>query len=88
MSTMSVQDKIASGYYVNKVPYTKSTREEWRQENYRIEAEFKEDLAREFGVDTHPKAPLLWDRAWSLGHASGFSEVYNYYLDLVELIKP
>jgi len=34
------------------------------------------------------KLDRLWDIAWDMGHSSGYSEVYNYYVDLSDLIDP
>lgn len=48
--------------------------------------QFKEDLAEEFGVSSHPKKDKLYSLAWEYGHSSGLMEVYNYYSELVELL--
>jgi hypothetical protein len=47
---------------------------------------FKKDLLEEFGLSDHPKKDIIFDKAWSDGHAYGFHEVYNEMIDLVELI--
>lgn len=47
---------------------------------------FKKDLLEELGVNDHPKADALFSKAWDKGHSSGYSEVYNAALDLVDLI--
>jgi len=49
--------------------------------------EFYQDLLDEFGVADSPKAAKAYSLAWGYGHSSGYSEVHNYFSDLVELIK-
>lgn len=61
--------------------------EEYRNEDARMNALFRKDLEEECGMTGHPKADLLFDKAWDLGHSSGFNEVAIYYTDLVELVK-
>lgn len=51
-----------------------------------LKVEFKKDLLKELDVTSNPKADLLFEKAWSLGHSSGFEEVYSFACDLVELI--
>lgn len=48
---------------------------------------FKEALFDNFGVKDNPKKDLCWSLAWDYGHAYGLVEVYNYFDDLVDLIK-
>jgi hypothetical protein len=56
-------------------------------ENNRLEAMFKADLLDELGLTGHPKADMLFDIAWALGHAYGFEEVFNQASDLANLLK-
>ena len=35
----------------------------------------------------HPKADLLYSKAYEMGHSAGYHEVWNIMQDLVELIK-
>jgi hypothetical protein len=51
-----------------------------------LEAEFRHDLEVEFLMVGHPKADLLYGKAYEMGHAGGMQEVANYYGDLVELV--
>jgi hypothetical protein len=51
------------------------------------EEEFIKDLFEEFGVTNNPKKELCYSIAYDIGHAYGFSEIYNKFYDLVELIK-
>lgn len=54
----------------------------------RVETEvFQAALAKEYGVVGNPKFGRAFSIAWSMGHSSGFSEVENYFSELVDLIK-
>lgn len=53
----------------------------------RIMAEFKRDLFEELGIANHPMREKLYSKAWENGHSSGFQEVYNCALNLVDLIE-
>ena len=63
-----------------------AARDEWQSEQARLEAEFREELFRDLKIADHPKRDLLFQKAWDRGHASGYAEVYNVALDLVDLI--
>lgn len=56
-------------------------------EDRRILLLFKKCIYHEFGVENNPKKDLLFEKAWELGHSGGYDEVYNYFGDLVDLIK-
>ena len=51
-----------------------------------LEDKFKADLFDDLGITDNPKANLLYAKAWEFGHSSGYSEVYSYACDLVDLI--
>ena len=51
------------------------------------EEEFKKDLFEDLGIEFNPKRDKLYSLAWEKGHSSGFSEVYNYACELVDLIQ-
>jgi hypothetical protein len=59
----------------------------YQNETTRLRNLFEDDVKKDLGIIDHPKAGLLLDKAWELGHSSGFSEVYNYASDLVDLIR-
>ena len=48
----------------------------------------KQELAYNHGLERNAKFDRAWEIAWSLGHASGFSEVRSYFDELADLIKP
>lgn len=48
---------------------------------------FKEDLFADLGISDHPLRDKLFSKAWDDGHSSGYSEVYNCALNLVDLFE-
>lgn len=52
----------------------------------RLREKFKKDLFDYLGIEDNPKRDLLFDKAWEMGHSSGFSEVVTCADDLVDLI--
>ena len=61
--------------------YDKYYREETRLYN-----KFRSDLLESLGITNHQKADRLFSLAWELGHSSGYTEVYSYACELVELL--
>lgn len=59
----------------------------WNARSAALEAEFRRDLEVEYHMVDHPKAELLYGKAWQMGHDAGLHEVANAYSDLVELVK-
>lgn len=51
-----------------------------------LEAQFQTDLEAEYGMTGHPRASLLYHKAWQRGHSGGLSEVASVYADLVDLV--
>jgi hypothetical protein len=45
------------------------------------------ELAKEYGVEGHPKLGLLYQIAWDYGHSSGYEEVEIHFAQLVPLIQ-
>jgi hypothetical protein len=84
--------------YKNKKPFpefnsslpkeeTQKVRLEYFIEENRLSDLFKEDLFKEHGVSEHPKRERCYSLAYEYGHSSGYSEVANYFNELVNLIK-
>lgn len=48
---------------------------------------FKKSLFEEYDVVNNQKAEMCFGLAWQYGHAYGYSEILNYFSDLVDLIK-
>jgi hypothetical protein len=51
------------------------------------EEKIKARLAAEHRIPRDAKFDKAWGIAWDLGHSSGFSEVEDYFHQIVELIK-
>lgn len=88
----SISEKLRSDYYRNTLPYASSKKDPavhkaYLFEDRRLVEEFKADVFKELEIVGHPKAELLWSKAWDMGHANGFSDVYYYADELVELIR-
>jgi hypothetical protein len=60
----------------------------WARESSELEALFYNDMAIKLGYNQHPKRPIFERIVYDLGHSGGYSEIYNYAIDLVELLKP
>ena len=65
----------------------KAARTAYNDRSNVLEHQFKLDLIAEFGLTNNPKAEKCFALAWNYGHSAGYSEVYNYFSELVELIK-
>lgn len=65
----------------------RAQREAYQADQARLSREFKEDLFAEEGVTGNPKAENAYRLAWDYGHSNGYECVYNYFVDLAELIK-
>ena len=61
-------------------------RMEYRNEENRLYKAFKHDLFKEYEVQDNPKKDKVFDLAWEKCHSGGYSEVENYFDDLVQLI--
>jgi hypothetical protein len=71
---------------VKKASYDRRLRE-YSEEQSRLETLFKQALFFYASVEDNPKAEKVFSIAWEKGHSSGFSEVYNEFTDIVDLIK-
>ena len=89
MNIDDLRKAVAAGKYEPKISKldTFAQRQKYRKASHEFQKDFKEALEIIFYVDGHPKADLLFQLAWEYGHSGGYSEVLNYYIDLVELIK-
>ncbi len=87
----TVYVKANRGDYNSKLPYESYkvnpiANEAYREDQARLNKQFRLDLEVEHGVIGNPKAEKLFDIAWEQGHAYGFSEVALHYDQLVVLI--
>jgi len=58
----------------------------YREQEQKLREQFKKDCFIDLGIENNPKAELLFEKAWDLGHSSGYWEVYCQMQELVELI--
>lgn len=85
---MDIEQNIKDGKYEAKAPYTKENRAKWCEEMASMARLLRHDLEEEYATANHPKAQLLWDKAWEAGHSEGYESVRWNYSDLHELITP
>lgn len=64
-----------------------AARKAYNEDEARLDDEFRADLEEENGMTGHPKAPLLYGKAYERGHSGGHDNVRSEYEDLVELVK-
>lgn len=98
---MDVRANIEAGKYTNQSVYptmathgTKDAmleaRRAWKAETDRLErVVFKLDLEEEFNLAkvSPEKCDKLFSIAWEQGHSAGLNEVYNYYEEMVDLVR-
>lgn len=65
----------------------KQQEQAWRVQSGELESQFQTDLEAHYDMTGHPKAGLLYWKAYDRGHSGGMAEVANVYSDLVELVK-
>jgi hypothetical protein len=64
-----------------------AARAAWAHKSLALERQFREDLEHYYEMVGHPKADLLYGKAYELSHSGGLEEIANTYSDLVELVK-
>jgi hypothetical protein len=57
----------------------------YQEENLKLQNEFRIDLIDKYEMTNHPKANLIFDKAWDIGCSSGLESVEYYFQDLIEL---
>lgn len=80
-TTKCVKEKVTDEVALKKA------KDAYGAEQQRIMAEFKRDLLADLGIENHPLREKLYSKAWEDGHSSGFEEIYNCALNLVDLIE-
>jgi hypothetical protein len=65
----------------------KQDRDKYYKKVNELEQQFINDLFVEFGVENNPKREKAYQLAYSYGHSAGYQEIYNYLIDMVNLIK-
>ncbi|MGH7974860.1 MAG: hypothetical protein ACREBR_04995 [bacterium] len=89
---LSIYDRLNAGEFENKLPWERHSKDQavwdaYNVETARLTAAFKLACEEDHGFVGHPKADLLWSKAWEHGHSSGLYEVYNYYNDFADFLK-
>jgi hypothetical protein len=92
MTNETIEEKLNRNAYRSRLPYfiAKDNPEGhrlYKEDSRRLNEEFKKDLFQTLDIVGHPKAEMLYDKAWDSGHSNGYSEVYYDALDLVDLIS-
>lgn len=59
----------------------------YHKENKRLQDEFRQDLIQKYGLTNHPKSDKIFNKAWEYGCSYGLSEVEDYFIDLVDIVK-
>jgi hypothetical protein len=81
IAEVAVKEKIVDG------DAYKRAMQEYRVKEGAIYTNFKFALYEDLGISRNSKREKLFAKAWDRGHSSGFYEVYNTALDLVDLIE-
>lgn len=58
----------------------------YREENIRLQEEFRRDLIAKYGMTNHPKVDKIFNKAWELG-GSILWDVEDYFMSLTELFQ-
>lgn len=58
----------------------------YREDQAKLENDFRRDLIAEFGMTGHPMADKVYGKAWEHGHSSGLSSVYFWFDEFMEVV--
>lgn len=64
-----------------------SIRDAYFQEGRELKERFFTDAIEELGLTGHPKAQLLMEIAWDIGHSGSYQERFGFAEDLARLLK-
>lgn len=78
--------QVKADYEIAKAA-EKEARDAYYRQMGELTEQFRRDVEAENDMIGHPKASLLWSKAWEMGHSAGLGEVLTYYEDLVELVQ-
>lgn len=88
MNLNDLQTKILGGTYITKVPYEFETREQHRDDQRKLDRQFREDIAQVYGWKIDSNLELkIWLKAWDEGHANGLSSVLYHYGQYSEIAR-
>ena len=74
-------------FYKHKTAEYLRQREIYHKDEGNKQKIFENDLYKEFQVTDNPKRFDCFSLAWEYGHSYGLKSVYEYFYDLVDLIK-
>ena len=58
----------------------------YREENIRLQQEFREDLIAKYGMTNHPKIDKIFNKAWELS-SSNLEDVEDCFMSIIELFQ-
>lgn len=59
----------------------------YQAERFDLQDQFAADALEEVGLTGHPKAAKVYALAYEYGHSSGYADVYNYLVELSDLVR-
>jgi hypothetical protein len=87
----SFRSKLDRNAYTTTLPYASLKKDPdvnaaYQADSNRLADEFRRDLEAEYGTDELPESvrDATYRRAYEEGHAYGFSEIANCYIDIAE----
>ncbi len=72
--------------YEDAVTAHSAAREAYHADQQRLTQKFQSDLEAEHGLSGHPRAAMLYAKAYDIGHSGGLAEVAIHYNEMAELI--
>lgn len=71
-----------------KVPYDPKNKKAYHEAIGKIETSFRYWLGREYAFDMNgEQQQVIWSQAWADGHASGYGDVENHYIELADFAR-
>ena len=57
----------------------------YQEEFVKLQEEFRRDIIIKYEMTNHPKANVIFDKAWDIGCSSGLQSVEYYFTDIMNL---
>ena len=73
-------------YILDEISYNAHLKH-YREENKRLQDEFRRDLIEHYEMTGHPKADKIFNKAWDMGCSLGYQAIQEYFEDFVELFQ-
>ena len=86
---MGFEEKVYGGEYETKLPYKDNPEGPYREDHNRLTNQFLVDAEAYAVIMGVPKqyAAKVVSRAWSEGHSTGLTDVYNCLCGLIEIFS-